>query len=104
MILRDTLTHGNPTDRAGVQMMDEDNPAKERRISDVHMETLDLGGDDDDIQQTQASQAERAAEDIETEAPAAEAVTNMRSSIAKEEDAILPSAGAPPANDEIIRL
>ena len=46
--------------------MGEDNPAKERRIHDVYMEALDLGGDDDDIQQTQASQAERATEDIET--------------------------------------
>lgn len=84
--------------------MEEDNPAMERRISDVHMETLDKGGDGDDIQQIQTSQAERAAEDIETEAPAAEAVTNMRSSIGEEEAAILPSAGAPPANDEITHL
>ncbi len=37
----------------------------------MHMETLDLGDDDDDIQPTQTSQAERPAEEMEMETAAA---------------------------------
>lgn len=92
-------TQGSPSDRAGVQLMEEDSPEEDRRIQDVHMETLDLGGEDD-VQQTQADRAEA---DMETEAPAAGAVTNARSSMV-EEGADLPSAGAPPADDEVTLL
>jgi hypothetical protein len=64
---------GNPIDAAGVQAMDLESPEREQlpssRTVDVRMETLDLGGESDDadiIQQTQASQAERQAEAVET--------------------------------------
>jgi hypothetical protein len=57
-------TQGSPIDAPGLQAMDLESPAHGRRPSagmeDVRMETLDLGGDDDEvelIQQTQASQA-----------------------------------------------
>ena len=83
--------------------MEEDSPAQARRVSDVHMETLDQGGDDDDIQQTQTSQAERAAEDMETETAAAGEDTNVRSSIAEGADDV-PSDPAPPADDEVTHL
>ena len=100
-------TQGSPNDRAAVRM-EEDNPAQARRTSDVQMETLDLGSDDDDndpIQQTQASQAEHAGDLMETEAPAAaERVTNARSSIAEEGADVRSRDSAPPADDEVTHL
>jgi hypothetical protein len=82
---------GSPIDAAGVQAMELESPEREQlpssRAVDVRMETLDLGGESDDadiIQQTQASQAERQAEAVETEAPAPMEVTNERSLIEAE--------------------
>ena len=51
-------TQGSPIDTAGVQRMDiEDNPMQDRQPStsmgDVHMETLDLGGKDNDMEHIQ---------------------------------------------------
>ena len=40
---------GRLGERGGDLKMEEDNSTEARRVSDVHMETLDLGGDDDDI-------------------------------------------------------
>jgi hypothetical protein len=102
-------TQGSPSDTAGVQRMDvEDSPAEDRHppacIGDVHMETLDLGGEEDDIQQTQTSQAARADDVMETEAPAAADVTNARSLIAEEGAAAQSSAAAPPSDDEVTHL
>lgn len=68
------------------------------------METLDLGGEEDDIQQTQTSQAARADDVMETEAPAAADVTNARSLIAEEGAAAQSSAAAPPSDDEVTHL
>jgi hypothetical protein len=73
-------------------------------MEDVNMEALDLEGDNhkvEPIQQTQASQAERADDVMETEASAAVEVTNERSLIAEEGAALRSSAGAPPLDDEV---
>ena len=68
------------------------------------MDTLDLGGDDDDdanlIEQTQASQAGRAANAMETVAASPMVVTNARSLIEEEGTARF-SAAAPPPDDEV---
>lgn len=40
----------NPGEEARVDGMDKDNPARARRVSDVHMEMLDQGDDDGNIQ------------------------------------------------------
>jgi hypothetical protein len=69
-------------------------------MENVRMETLDLGGEDDDadlIQQMQASQAERAADAMETEAVAPMEITSVRSLI-KEEGTARSSGAAPPLN------
>jgi hypothetical protein len=101
---------GSPNDAAGVQAMDSESPEREQhpssQIVDVRMETLDLGGESDDaeiIQQTQASQAERQAKAVETEAPAPMEVTNERSLI-EAEGAARSSAAAPPPDDEVTLL
>lgn len=72
---------------AEVQRMEEDMPAQVHRMEDVHMETLNHRADDNEnqpIQQTHASQVERAANAMETEAPAVVVVTNARLSIVEE--------------------
>jgi hypothetical protein len=101
---------GSPIDAAGVQAMELESPERERlpssRTVDVPMETLDLGGESDDadiVQQTQASQAVRQPEAVETEAPAPMEVTNERSLI-EAEGAARSSAAAPPPDDEVTLL
>ena len=98
-LVRESPGQGRPDEGEDLRM-EEGSPAEARRVSDVHMEALDLGGDDDDIQQTQTSRAERAAEDMETETAAAGEDTNARSSIAEGADD-LASDPAPPADDEV---
>ena len=103
-------TQGSPRDAAGAQEMDVESPEQGRhpsaRMEDVRMDTLDLGGDDDDdddanlIEQTQASQAGRAADAMETEAAGPMVVTNARSLI-EEEGTARSSAAAPPPDDEV---
>ena len=103
-------TQGSPNDSAGVQGMDESTPEEARHpgvpMEDVQIETLDLGGDDDDdvevVQQTQASQSERAEEVVEAEAAPMD-ITNARSLI-EEEGAARSSAAAPPPDDEVTHL
>jgi hypothetical protein len=76
------------------------------RTMDVPMATLDLGGESDDadiVQQTQASQAVRQPESVETEEPAPMEVTNERSLI-EAEGAARSSAAAPPPDDEVTLL
>jgi hypothetical protein len=103
-------TQGSPNDAAGLQAMElespEHGPHPSVGMEDVRMETLDLGGDDDEvelIQQTQASQAAHAPEAMEAEASALMDVTNARSSIAAEGVA-RSSAAAPPPDDEVTHL
>ena len=99
-------TQGSPNDAAGVQGMDvEEAPAA--WMEDVRMDALDLGAEDDNarrIQETQASQSEREAEAMETEAAAAAEVTNARSLIAEEGPAAGSSAASPPTDDEVTLL
>ena len=102
-------TQGSPSDTAGVQRMDvDDSPATDRHppayMGDVRMETLDLGGEDDHIQQTQASQAARSDDHMEMEAHAAVDITNARSLIAEEGAAARSSAAAAPSDDEVTHL
>jgi hypothetical protein len=103
-------TQGSPIDTAGVQAMELESHARGRHPSagmeDVRMETLDLGGDDDEvelIQQTQTSQAAPAPHAMEAEASTPVDVTNARSSIAAE-GAATSSAAAPPPDDEVTLL
>ena len=101
-------TQGSPRDAAGAQEMDVESPEQGRhpsaRMEDVRMDTLDLGGDDDDdanlIEQTQASQAGRAANAMETVAASPMVVTNARSLI-EEEGTARSSAAALPPDDEV---
>ena len=58
------------------------------------METLDLGGIDNDIQQILAV---RATKDMETKAPALKAITNAHSTIIEEGTVVLPNASALPS-------
>jgi hypothetical protein len=103
-------TQGSPNDVACIACMDVESPEHGRHPSagmeDVRMETLDLGGDDDEvelIQQTQASEAAHAAEAMEAEASAPMEVTNARSSITAEGVA-RSNAAAPPPDDEVTHL
>jgi predicted transcriptional regulator len=76
-------------------------------MDDVRMEILDLGDEDDDvkcIQQTYASQAERANDVMETEAVASVEVTNLCLLIDEEGVAAQSSAGAHSPHDEVIHL
>lgn len=64
-------TQGSANETACIACMDVESPKHGQhpsaRMEDVRMETLDLGGDDDEaklIQQTQASQVGHAAEAI----------------------------------------
>ena len=73
-------------------------------MEDVRMDALDLGAEDDNvlrIQQTQASQSEREADAMETEAAAAVEVTNARSLIVEEGPAARSNAASPPSDDEV---
>ena len=104
-------TQGSPSDTAGVQRMDiEDNPVQDQHPSvsmgDVHMEVLDLGGEDDTehIQQTQASQAARADDIMETEAPVAVEITKAHLLIAEEGVVVYSNAAALPLDDEVTHL
>ena len=70
------------------------------------METLDLGGEDDDaelIQQTHVSQAERAADAMETEVVGPMEISNARSLI-EDEGTSRSNAAAPPPDDEVTLL
>ena len=99
-------TQGSPNDVA----MDVESPEQAHhasaRMEDVRMETLDLGGDEDEsdrIQQTQASQAAQAPVAMEAEAAAPMEVTNARSLI-EEEGSARSSDAAPPPDDEVNSL
>ena len=101
-------TQGSPNDAVGVQRMDvESSPDHARHfgawMEDVRMETLDLGGEDDNVELIHASQLERAEEALETEASAPMDITNARSLI-EEEGAIRSSTAAPPPDDEVTHL
>ena len=101
-------TQGSPNDAVGVQRMDvESSPDHARHfgawMEDVRMETLDLGGEDDNVELIHASQLERAEEALETEASAPMDITNARSLI-EEERAIRSSTVAPPPDDEVTHL
>ena len=103
---------GSPIDTPGVQRMDvEDSPTHDQQPSasmgDVHMETLDLGGKDDNtehIQQTHASQAECADNVMKTEAPAPVRITNVHSLITEEGADVCFNAAAPPPDNEVTHL
>ena len=105
-------TQGSPNDVAGQHRMDvEEQAARDRPasawIDDVHMDTLDMGGKDDNydcIQQTQSSPPEHLAEAMETESLAQVEVTNARLLINKEGPAAPSSAAAPLIDDEVIHL
>ena len=103
-------TQGSPNDAACIACMDvespEDGQHPSAQMEDVRMETLELGGDEDEadlIEQTQASQAGHAPEAMEAEAAAPMEVTNARSLIKKEGTA-RSSTAAPPPDDEVTHL
>ena len=105
-------TQGSPNETFGVHVMDiESSPDRAPHtgalMEEVRMDTLDLGGDDDDVQlvqQTQSSPPGRAAEAMETESPEREDITNARSLIEQEGPAAPSSAAAPPLDDEVTHL
>jgi hypothetical protein len=99
-------TQGSPNDAPGVHGMDVEE-THAAWMEDVRMDALDLGAEEEDalrIQATQASQPEREAEAMETEAAAAVEVTNARSLIVEEGPAARSSAAAPPPDDEVTLL
>lgn len=73
-------------------------------VEDVHMEALDLGGNDDDTEPIQQTQASQAVDLMETEATVAVDVTNERSLIAEVGAAARLTDEAPPPEDEVTHL
>jgi hypothetical protein len=103
-------TQGSPNDAACIACMDVESPMHGQhpsaRMEHVRMETLDLGGDDDEadlIQHTQVSHAGHATEAMEVEAVAPMEVMNAHLLI-EEEGTARSSTATPPPNDEVALL
>ena len=100
-------TQGSPDDAAEKQRMDVEEQDRPSWIDDVHMDALDLGGEDDTndrIQQTQSSPPVHPADAMETESPEKVEITNARSLVEQEGPAAPSSAAAPPLDDEVTHL